>query len=1262
MLQLFYRSSHGRDGTFEECFYVDVERALTPAEIDRMQWLFTSPGMNVARSSFFENADVIEIGPRLSVETPFSSNLVAVCRSMKVPVRRIESSKRYRMSLGDGEVLRAHLDVMTQEVYEQPLCTFDSGHMPEPVSKVLVLEEGEDALRTENKSLGLGMDAWDISFYAQLFKRLNRNPTDVELFQIGNGNSEHSRHWFFRGVQIIDGMEMAESLMDVVKEPWKRNPGINLVAFHDNAGVTLGPLVDVFAPQYPGRPSPFGVFRARQHHCATAETHNHPTYKAPFRGAETGAGGRIRDTRAVGRGALAHVGFAGYCAGNLHLPGFEIPGECLGGEKSERDASPLDILIQGSNGVSDYGNKIGEPLIGGFCRLFGQTVNGQRREFRKPVLYSAGVGTLLDEHLNKHAPEKGMRIVRIGGPAYRIGVGGGSASSIASGTQDHVLDLKSVQRGDAEMENRVNRVIQACAELRDRNPIESIHDQGAGGPSNVLTELMEPLGGTIDIRKIIVGDTTMSVLEIWVAEYQEGYGLLVRPENLNTLVSLCARERVNCEVLGEITGDGNVVVEDPLDNTTPVNLSLKDILSEMPAKRFESARIRRSLPPLVIPSGVSVSELFRLVCLLPQVGSKGFLTRKVDRSVTGLVARQQCAGPTQVPVCGCAVKADGYFGHSGVATAFGEQPNIMLISPQAGARMAVAEMLTNLCSARISALSDVSCRANWMWAAKLPGEGALLYDAGCAMRDLMLELGIAINGGKDSLSMTGVIHDELAIAPGQLVIMGSAPMSNVAEVSTPDLSGGGMLALIDLGLGKNRLGGSSLAQAFGQLGNESPDVDEPQVLKRAFTFVQHLIAENLITAYQDRSDGGLITAIAEMCIAGNKGALIELKGGDEVLPHLFSQEAGMVCEYSAQHAVRIRALAHDYQVPWCPLGTTHSEEKVLSITAAGETVFKHTIVEIRQWWEATSTRLEREQANPETVNEESRSHTDEETPDYVLSFVPSAPMYAETRTHKVAILREEGTNGDREMAAAFYHAGLEPHDVTMSDLREGRITSLEQFRGLVFPGGFSYADVAGSAKGWAGSIRFNPHVAHVFENFRARSDTFSLGVCNGCQLMTLIGWVPFKGLAEDAQPRLVHNTSGRFESRWATVKILESPALLLRGMEGSTLGIHVAHGEGKFEFRDYVVHHRVKQFNLAPLVFVGPNGEATEQYPYNPNGSPDGITALCSEDGRHLAMMPHSERCFLKWQWPWMPEQFRTLEASPWLKMFENARRWCDEH
>lgn len=1257
MLIPFYRSLTGQPAV-EECFYIEFARMPEAHELALIKWLIACPSEEITNESRY-SGEVMEVGPRLSVETPFSSNAVGICQSMGLPVSRIEYSTRH------PEGIAPSVDPLTQQIYPEPLTSFASGHQPEAVQFVDVLAEGELALAQANGALGLGMDDADLAYYTQMFRRLDRNPPDVELFQIGNGNSEHSRHHFFGGIQVIDGVEMAESLMSIVKAPWSANSGNSLTAFHDNSGVIVGTSVQLLGPTSPLAPSAFELRQVLQHITATAETHNHPTLIAPFPGANTGAGGRIRDSRAVGRSGLTHAGIAGYCVGNLHLPNFAIPGEDIGGETNTQ-ASPLQILLRGSDGVSDYGNKIGEPLLGGFTRSFGQIITGQRREFRKPVLYSAGFGRIDDRHLRKHEAKPGMHIVRIGGPAYRIGVGGGSASSMIQGTNAAELDLKSVQRGNPEMENRVNRVIQACGEMGDKNPVESIHDQGAGGPSNVLTELMEPAGGRVDIRKIVLGDQTMSVLEIWVAEYQEGYGLLISPENLEVFQAICERERVNCEVLGEITGDGNVVVVDSLYNTTPVNLALDDIMSKVPRKRFPSNRSQVVYKAVEIPNGLSVDEALQMVFKLPQVGSKGFLVRKVDRSVTGLVAQQQCCGPMQVPVANVAVTADGYFGITGAAVAIGEQPIKMLIAPDAGARMAVAEMLTNMASVRITSLSDITCRANWMWAAKLPGEGALLYEAAVSMRDFMLRLGIKIDGGKDSLSMATKVGDTQVVSPGELVIMGYAPVPDIEKVVTPDLKGSGCLGFINIGGPYRRLGGSALAQALGQVGDDSPDVDSlngVSVLAGAFEAIQELIDKGLITAYHDRSDGGLITAVAEMCIAGNRGVTLRFNRGIEPFSELFCEEAGMVFEYAPQSRGAVTRVMRKHGVIHEQIGEVSDEGGNLCVLSGTTRLLDRPVTELRQWWEATSTELEMLQSNPETVRQEVASFRDGKAIPYRLSFTPKRGQDISGDKPKIAILREEGTNGDREMAAACMAAGFQPWDVSMNDILSDKLTTFDNFKGLIFPGGFSYADVFGSAKGWAGPILFTDRVRTMFDRFYDREDTFTLGVCNGCQLMANIGWLPYRNIPVDSQPRFVHNTSGRFESRWAGVKVLPSPSILLRGMEGSILGIHVAHGEGKMLLPDPQIAEEIRKQQLVPLAYVDTDGQLTTAYPYNPNGSPEGWTALCSPDGRHLAMMPHPERCFLKWQWPWMPQEWReSLEGSPWLQMFKNARAWCDEH
>ncbi|HXK60042.1 MAG TPA: phosphoribosylformylglycinamidine synthase, partial [Acidobacteriota bacterium] len=903
-MQRFYRV----DGANREtCFYVALETPLTATDHEILRWLLAEtfePQKFGTASMLNHGGQIVEIGPRLNFETAFSTNAVAICRACGLDqVVRLEHSRRYR--LPDASVtarfVEDHHDRMTECVYPSPLETFETGLVPEPVVTVPLLEEGIEALERINRDMGLGMDPWDLEFYYRLFtERFRRNPTNVECFQLAQANSEHSRHWFFKGCLVIDGKPVTESLLDIIKSTLKANPANSLIAFRDNSSGIRGFEITTILPEKPGRHSRFQAVRVPYDLIFTAETHNFPSGVAPFPGAETGTGGRIRDVHATGRGSLVVAGTAGYGVGNLNLADFPIPGEESGFEYPRNLASPLQILIEESNGASDYGNKFGEPVIQGFVRSFGARLpGGERREWIKPIMFTGGIGQIDRRHIEKGRPEPGMCIVQIGGPAYRIGIGGGSASSMIQGENREELDFSAVQRGDAEMEQKMNRVIRACVEMGESNPIVSIHDQGAGGPCNVLTELIEPAGGRIEIRNIAVGDKTMSVLEIWGAEYQERSALLIRPERLPEFVAICRREKVNCEVIGEVTGDGRIVVHDRENDTTPVDLELAPILSNIPRKTFHLSRITPTRRPISLPPDLSVAEALRLVFRLPAIGSKGYLVHKVDRCVTGLVARQQCCGPLQLPVADVSVIAQSHFVKSGAAISIGEQPLKGLISASAGARMAIAEAVTNMVWARITDLSHIKCSVNWMWAAKMPGEGALLYDAAVALRDLMVSLGIAADGGKDSLSMAAKVGDEVVKAPGQVVVSAYASIADVTQVVTPDVKqpGKSRLRLIDLAPGKRRMGGSALLQAFSQVGDEAPDLDDPDLLKRSFNAVQQLIDEGLILAGHDRSDGGLITTLAEMIMSGNCGARIQIDSEGDPIGALFSEEAGLVIEY-----------------------------------------------------------------------------------------------------------------------------------------------------------------------------------------------------------------------------------------------------------------------------------------------------------------------------------------------------------------------------
>src|SRR3989338_5072811 len=846
------------------------------------------------------------------------------------------------------------------------------------------------------------------------------------------------------------------------------------------------------------------------------------------------------------------------------------------------------------------------------------------------------------------------------------------------------------------MEQKLNRVIRGSVELGDENPIASIHDQGAGGNCNVVKEIVYPAGAKINIRKIIVGDNTLSVLEIWGAEYQEQDAVLIYSDRIDIFRELCEREKLPFSIIGNITGDGYIVLYDELDGSTPVNLNLEKVLGDMPQKTFNLERIPMKTQPLQLsafslqPSAFIKDALDRVLRLV-SVGSKRFLTSKVDRSVTGLIARQQCAGPLQLTVSDVAVIAQSHFGLTGSAISIGEQPIKGLINPSAMARMSVGEALTNIVWARISALPDIRCSGNWMWAAKLPGEGAKLYDAAVAMRDMMLELGIAVNGGKDSHSMAAQVRHpsgktETVKSPGTLVISAYAPCPDITKVVTPDLKmpGRSKLIYIDLGNGKNRLGGSALAQCYKQIGDESPDVDDLHLLKNTFNVIQYLIDKGLILSGHDRSDGGLITTLLEMAFSGNCGIEINInqksevrsqKPEEEIMGTLFSEELGLVIEYLPENESEIIAQLKKQNVPYQIIGNTTVEKRIkikfaptLPSPTSGEGEREGVVLDedmrvLRGIWEETSHQLDMLQTNPECVLEEKKNIYDRMAPAYQITFIPEqTPEVIIKKNVKppVAIIREEGSNGDREMTSAFYMAGFDTWDVTMTDLMNDRIT-LAQFKGIAFVGGFSYADVLDSAKGWAGVIRFNKKLYEQFQKFYNRPDTFSLGICNGCQLMALLGWVPWQGIAGKFQPRFIHNKSGRLESRFATVKIIESPSIMLNGMEGSILGVWANHGEGFAHFPDEKMRKEVIDKRLAPIRYADDNGEITEKYPFNPNGSPLGIASLCTPDGRHIAMMYHPERTFLKWQWAWMPENMKkNLKASPWLKMFKNAREWCE--
>ncbi|XP_008853975.1 phosphoribosylformylglycinamidine synthase [Nannospalax galili] len=1297
----------------ELCYNVNWTAEALPSakEMKRLKWLFGCPLFldDVAQESWLlpgSNDLLLEVGPRLNFSTPASTNIVSVCHAAGLEaVDRVETTRRYWLSFAhrpsaemEATALAALHDRMTEQHFPYPIQSFSPQSTPAPLNgPINILAEGRPALEKANQELGLALDSWDLDFYTKRFQELQRNPSMVEVFDLAQSNSEHSRHWFFKGQLYVDGKKLAHSLFESIMSTQASSNPNNVLKFCDNSSAIQGREVRFLQPEDPTRPSCFRQQQGLRHVVFTAETHNFPTGVAPFSGATTGTGGRIRDVQCTGRGAHVVAGTAGYCFGNLHIPGYSLPWEDPSFQYPGNFAKPLEVAIEASNGASDYGNKFGEPVLAGFARSLGlQLPDGQRREWIKPIMFSGGIGSMEAKHVGKEPPEPGMEVVKVGGPVYRIGVGGGAASSVqVQGDNTSDLDFGAVQRGDPEMEQKMNRVIRACVEAPGGNPICSLHDQGAGGNGNVLKELSDPAGAVIYTSRFQLGDPTLNALEIWGAEYQESNALLLRPPHRDFLSRVSARERCPACFVGTVTGDKRIVLVDdreyPVGQTgpghasqlpppTPVDLELDWVLGKMPQKEFFLQREPPVLQPLALPLGLSVRQALERVLRLPAVASKRYLTNKVDRSVGGLVAQQQCVGPLQTPLADVAVVALSHQELIGAATALGEQPVKSLLDPKVAARLAVAEALTNLVFALVTDLRDVKCSGNWMWAAKLPGEGAALADACEAMVAVMAALGVAVDGGKDSLSMAARVGTETVRAPGSLVISAYAVCPDITATVTPDLKhpgGRGCLLYVPLSPGQYRLGGTALAQCFSQLGEQPPDLDLPENLVRAFHITQGLLKDRQICSGHDISDGGLVTCLLEMAFAGNCGIEVDIPApGIDVLPVLFAEEPGLVLEVQEPDLAGVLQRYHGAGLCCLELGHTGEAgpQAMVRVSVNGAVVVEEPVRQLRALWEETSFQLDLLQAEPCCVAEEEQGLKERTGPSYYLP--PTFPIASVTcepggPIPRVAVLREEGSNGDREMADAFHLAGFEVWDVTMQDLCSGAIR-LDTFRGVAFVGGFSYADVLGSAKGWAAAVTFNPQARDELKRFRKRPDTFSLGVCNGCQLLALLGWVGGNPSEEpeeanhdsqSTQPGLLlrHNLSGRFESRWASVCVGPGPALMLRGMEGAVLPVWSAHGEGYMAFSSSELQAQIEAKGLAPLRWADDDGNPTEQYPLNPNGSPGGVAGVCSQDGRHLALMPHPERAVRPWQWAWRPPPFDALATSPWLQLFINAWNWTQE-
>ena len=1208
--------------------------------------------------------------PRIGTISPWSSKATDVAHNCGLQsVRRIERGIWYTVAgeVSDEPALRAALhDRMTESVLarEAEAERLFAHAQPKPLQTIDVLAGGRGAIEAANVTLGLALAPDEMDYLVESFRGLHRNPTDVELMMFAQANSEHCRHKIFNADFIVDGEKQPHSLFQMIRQSTAASPAGVLSAYKDNAAVMQGPDAGRFFPDpdsnvYAFHREPVGILMK-------VETHNHPTAISPHPGASTGSGGEIRDEGAVGRGSKPKAGLTGFVVSNLRLPGAVQPWETDFGKPS-RIASALDIMLEGPIGGAAFNNEFGRPNLAGCFRTFEMEVPGptgpEIRGYHKPIMIAGGLGNVRLPHVHKAEVPPGAALVVLGGPAMLIGLGGGAASSMASGASEEDLDFASVQRDNPEMQRRCQEVIDRCCALGDANPVHSIHDVGAGGLSNALPELVHDSGrgALFELRKIPNDEPGMSPKEIWCNEAQERYVLAIAPEGLDRFADLCSRERCPFAVLGQATPDGRLVLTDSHFGNRPIDMPLGLLLGKPPKMLRRAERVRAARSPFT-SVGVNLREAIQRVLRLPAVADKTFLITIGDRSVTGLVCRDQMVGPWQVPVADAAVTATSYDGYTGEAMAMGERTPLALLNAAASARMAVGEALTNIASAPIAAIGDVKLSANWMAAAGHPGEDARLYEAVRAVgSELAPALGIAIPVGKDSMSMSTKWHEagqeKRVTAPLSLIVSAFAPVTDVRRALTPQLrvdQGETELLLVDLGMDHYRLGGSALAQVYGQIGDEAPDLDDPAAFKTFFATLQELNAKGLLLAYHDRSDGGLFVTLLEMAFAGGCGLDVDLSGLACAAPALlFSEELGAVIQVRKRDGAAVRAAFSGLARHIHAIGRPVVGSDIV-FRRGDQPLLQDTRTNLRRIWSETTFAMQTLRDDPACAREEQDARCDENDPGISLrlTFDPNqdvaAPLVS-TRP-RVAILREQGVNGQIEMAAAFHRAGFEAVDVHMSDILSGR-ADLESFRGLAACGGFSYGDVLGAGEGWAKSILFHARARAAFVHFFARPDTFTLGVCNGCQAVSNL-----KEIIPGAQdwPRFVRNRSEQFEARVALVRIEESPSVLLRGMAGSQVPIAVAHGEGRAEFESDEQQALLEKSGLVAARFVNHYGAIANRYPANPNGSLGGMTAITTPDGRVTILMPHPERVFRAVQHSFRPDGWG--EDGPWLRLFRNAR------
>ena len=1248
---------------------------------------------------------LIVVTPRLGTVSPWASKATDIAHNCGLAVRRIERVTEWRLVLRSGlfggarplaiDEWTACAAVLHDRMTECALPQRDDArHLfddkpGQPMVHVDLRHQGRAALVAANAEFGLALSDDEIDYLVDAFAALDRNPTDVELMMFAQANSEHCRHKIFNARFVIDGVAQERSMFQMIRHTHALAPQRTVVAYSDNASVMQGGEVERWAPHPGNGAARYAATRETLHVLMKVETHNHPTAIAPFPGAATGAGGEIRDEGATGRGSRPKAGLTGFSVSNLQLPGLVEPWEADAVGRPDHIASPLQIMIDGPLGGAAFNNEFGRPNLLGYFRVYEQSVDGVRRGYHKPIMIAGGLGQIADGQTHKIAFPAGTPLVQLGGPGMRIGMGGGAASSMAAGANAAALDFDSVQRGNPEIQRRAQEVINQCWSLGEANPILAIHDVGAGGISNAFPELVDGAGkgARFDLSKVPLEESGLAPKEIWCNESQERYVMAVRADAMDRFRALCERERCPFAIVGVATDEPRLILDDPTGGDRPIDMPMEVLLGKPPRMERDVRRVERRGQPLTL-GGVTLEQAAFDVLRHPTVASKRFLVTIGDRTVGGLSHRDQMVGPWQVPVADCAVTLADYSGVAGEAMSLGERTPLAALDAPASGRMAVAEALTNLLAAPV-VLDRVKLSCNWMAACGEPGEDAALYDTVQAVAmDLCPALGISVPVGKDSLSMrtrwgVGAAARQVT-APVSLIVSAFATLDDVRGTLTPQLQPGDTtLLLVDLGQGRQRLAGSILAQTLGQSGDEGPDLDDPSMLVRLFAAVNALRAEGRLLAYHDRSDGGLWATVCEMAFAGHCGVSLNVdllvtesdgiadsraEYGDSknwaaqvgarrhelTLAALFCEEPGVVLQVrtaerdAVMAALRTHGLSRHTHVIGKP-----QAKPVVEVWRDARPVFAAPLVRLQQAWDEVSWRIASLRDHPQCADEE---HAAAGTPDdpglhVALAFDPAedvaAPFVHRTRP-RVAILREQGVNSHVEMSYAMAQAGFDTFDVHMSDLQAGR-ARLETFQGAVACGGFSYGDTLGAGEGWARSILFNEQLSAQFAAFFARSDTFALGVCNGCQMMAaLASLIP--GAA--AWPRFTRNRSEQFEARLSMVEVLDSPSLFFAGMAGSRLPIAVAHGEGRADFSQRGDPAAVR----AAMRFVDHAGQPTEAYPFNPNGSPGGLTAVTTPDGRFTALMPHPERVFRQLQMSWTPGL--PEGHSPWMRMFANARRW----